>query len=77
MVSKKEKTIKDLIPEIKIDKELKEMKEDKFALQRMAEKLREVCGDKYVFLLFDANHAPKIGDTLTINNLSATFRKRK
>lgn len=76
MVSK-EKTIKDIIPEIDIEKDLEQQQEDRFALQRMSEKLREVTGDKYVIILFDVKYPPKIGDTISVGNLVAVFRKVK
>jgi hypothetical protein len=74
MVSKN-KTIKDIIPGIEID--LKEVQEDRFALQRMSEKIKELTGDKYVSILFDAKYAPKVGDSITVGGLIAMFRKQK
>lgn len=69
----KNKTIKDLITGI----DTKEIQEDRFALQRMAEKIRDFIGDKYVFILFDVNYPPKIGDEIKVGELSAIFKKRK
>lgn len=76
MVSK-EKTIKDIIPEIDIEKELKEVEEDRFALQRMSEKIKELTGDKYVTILFDVKYPPKVGDSISVGDLTAIFRKIK
>lgn len=73
MVSKK---LKDIIKDEDITKGIEQDQEDRFALQRMAEKIREVCGDDFIFLLFHAKHPPKVGDTLQIANLTATFRKK-
>ena len=70
------KQLKDIIKDEDITAGLEKNQEDRLALQRMAEKLREICGDKYVFLLFDAKYPPKVGDTLEIANLTATFRKK-
>lgn len=77
MVSKN-KTIKDVIDGgDKITKDLEQIQEDRFALQRMSEKVKELTGDKYVSILFDANYAPKVGDSITVGGLIATFRKQK
>ena len=73
MASKK---LKDIIKDEDITAGIEKDQEDRFALQRMAEKLREICGDEYVFLLFHAKHPPKVGDVLEIANLTATFRKK-
>jgi len=70
------KQLKDIIKNEDITAGLEKKQEDRFALQRMAEKLREICGDKYVFLLFDAKYPPKVGDTLEVGNLLATFKKK-
>lgn len=75
MVSKK--TIKDIIPGMDISKELKKVEEDRFALQRMSEKVKEVTGDKYVSILFDANYPPKVGDSIEVGNLIAIFKIKK
>ena len=73
MASKK---LSDIIKDEDITKGIKDDQEDRFALQRMSEKLRDICGDEYVFILFHAKHPPKVGDTLEIGNLSATFKKK-
>lgn len=70
------KQLKDIIKDEDITAGIEKQAEDRFALQRMAEKLREICGDKYVFLLFDAKYPPKVGDTLEVGNLLATFKKK-
>lgn len=70
------KQLKDIIKDEDITAGIEKQAEDRFALQRMAEKLREVCGDKYVFVLFDAKYPPKVGDTLEVGNLLATFKKK-
>lgn len=73
MVSKK---LKDIIKDEDIIAGIEKDQEDRFALQRMSEKLRDICGDEYVFILFHAKYPPKVGDTLEIANLTATFRKK-
>lgn len=70
------KQLKDIIKDEDITAGIEKQAEDRFALQRMAEKLREICGDKYVFVLFDAKYPPKVGDTLEVGNLLATFKKK-
>ena len=70
------KQLKDIIKDEDITAGLEKNQEDRMALQRMSEKIRELCGDKYVFLLFDEKYAPKVGDTLEIGNLIATFKKK-
>lgn len=71
------KTLKDVIKNETITDNLKKIQEDRFALQRMSEKVKELTGDKYVSILFDANYAPKVGDSITVGELVATFRKHK
>lgn len=70
------KQLKDIIKDEDITAGIEKQAEDRFALQRMAEKLREICGDKYVFVLFDVKYPPKVGDTLEVGNLLATFKKK-
>lgn len=70
------KQLKDIIKDEDITAGIEKQAEDRFALQRMAEKLREICGDRYVFVLFDAKYPPKVGDTLEVGNLLATFKKK-
>ena len=70
--TKKKSTKKDLDSKITIDK----LVDIKTPIEKMEEKLRKVAGDKYAFILFEVEHIPKVGDTLEIANLTATFRKK-
>lgn len=77
MASKK-KTIKDVISGTEnLVKGIQEVQEDRFALKRMAEKVREIVGDKYVFVLFDINYPPETGDEIKVGELTAIFRRKK
>jgi len=71
------KTLKDVIKDETITKDLKEVQEDRFALQRMAEKVKELLGVKYVSILFDIKYPPKVGDSIEVDNLIATFKRKK
>jgi len=49
----------------------------KTPMEKMEERLRKVCGDKYAFILFEVEHIPKAGDFIEIGELKAIFRKKK
>lgn len=70
---KKKSTKKDLDSKITIDK----LVDIKTPMEKMEEKLRKVCGDKYAFILFEVDHTPKAGDFIEIGDLKAIFRKKK
>lgn len=70
------KRLKDIIKDEDITAGIEKKAEDRFALQRMAEKIREICDDRYVFILFDSKYPPKVGDTIEVGNLLATFKKK-
>lgn len=63
------KTISDLIKGEKTP--------EKTSFQKMADKLRKVCGDDYVFILFESKYPPVSGDSITVGNLKAIFKKIK
>mgnify|MGYP001290476621 CR=1 FL=1 len=70
---KKKSTKKDSDSNITIDK----LVDKKTPMEKMEERLRKVCGDKYAFILFEVDHTPKAGDFIEIGDLKAIFRKKK
>ena len=70
---KKKSTKKDSDSNITIDK----LVDKKTPMEKMEERLRKVCGDKYAFILFEVEHIPKAGDFIEIGELKAIFRKKK
>lgn len=71
--TKKKSIKKDSDSKITIDK----LVDIKTPMEKMEEKLRKVCGDKYAFILFEVDHIPKAGDYIEIGELKAIFRKKK
>lgn len=74
-----DKTIEDLVEDRKgiISDAVDSLTADKIKLNRMAEKVRKLVGDEFLFLLFLASAAPRVGDTLEVGDLIATFKKKK
>ena len=80
MATKKEnKKIEDLIEDREkiISTAVDEITLERKKLNEMAEKIKKMVGDEYVFLLFPVLSAPRVGDTLEIGDLIATFKKNK
>lgn len=77
-INKKKHKIEGLNPilEKKVD-ELVEIKKKELKRMKMASKLRKICGDEYVFILFDADTAPKVGDSMQVYDMIATWKKAK
>jgi hypothetical protein len=81
MVSKKEiKSPYQLNPIVvkQIDN-LVEIKKKELKRQKLASKLRKICekAGNYAFILFDADTAPKQGDSMEVMGMKAVWRKIK